>query len=49
MENQLEMSKANKTKAEKASDVAGRKHKGTPGGFFKKLMPWKKDKKTEST
>lgn len=48
MENKLEMNKENKPKTEKATDVAGRKEKGTPGGFFKKLMPWKKEKKTEA-
>lgn len=42
------MNKENKPKTEKASDVAGRKEKGTPGGFFKKLMPWKKEKKAET-
>lgn len=49
MENKLEMNKANKPKAEKATDVAGRKEKGTPGGFFKKLMFWKKDKAPATT
>ncbi|KAK4506189.1 hypothetical protein PRZ48_004154 [Zasmidium cellare] len=49
MENKLEVNKENKPKTEKATDVAGRKEKGTPGGFFKKLMPWKKEKKTETT
>ncbi|EMC96336.1 hypothetical protein BAUCODRAFT_147964 [Baudoinia panamericana UAMH 10762] len=42
MENSLEMNKANKVETTEASDVAGRKDKGTGTGRIEKLMPGKK-------
>ena len=47
MESKLEANKADKPTTKTAKDVAGREKKGTPGGFFKKLMFWKRDKKPE--
>jgi len=42
MENSLEMAKANKVDTTKASQVAGRKEKGTGTGLLDKLTPGKK-------
>ena len=39
MENELELAKANKTKAEQPEDVAGRKDKGSMTGLLEKLTP----------
>ena len=45
MENELEMQKANKTKAQTADEVGGRKGKGTGLGLLEKITP---DPKKES-
>ncbi|TKA65826.1 hypothetical protein B0A55_08880 [Friedmanniomyces simplex] len=42
MENSLEMNKANKVETKEASDVAGRKEKGSGTGLLEKLTPGKK-------
>ncbi|KAK4893262.1 hypothetical protein LTR27_008385 [Elasticomyces elasticus] len=42
MENSLEMNKANKVETTQASQVAGRKEKGTGTGLLDKLTPGKK-------
>ncbi|KAK3631499.1 hypothetical protein LTR56_016863 [Elasticomyces elasticus] len=42
MENSLEMNKANKVETTEASQVAGRKDKGTGTGLLDKLTPGKK-------
>lgn len=42
MENSLEMNKANKVETNDASEVAGRKGKGTGTGLLDKLTPGKK-------
>ena len=42
MENSLEMNKANKVETNDASEVAGRKGKGTGIGLLEKLTPGKK-------
>ena len=41
MENNLEMNKANKVETTEATDVAGRKGKGTGTGLLEKLIPGK--------
>lgn len=42
MENSLEANKANKVETKDASEVAGRKGKGTGTGLLDKLTPGKK-------
>ena len=39
MENELEMAKANKRKAETTADVAGREQKGSVTGWLEKVLP----------
>lgn len=46
MENELEMQKANKTKATKPEEVGGRKGKGTMTGLLEKITPDPRKKKT---
>ena len=41
MENELELNKANKPKAEKPEDIAGRKDKGSMTGLLEKITPGK--------
>ena len=48
MENELEMHKANKTKAQKPEDIAGRKEKGSMTGMLEKLIPDKTNTKLSS-
>ena len=45
MENELEMQKANKTKATQPEDVGGRKEKGSMTGLLEKLTPDNREKK----
>jgi len=42
MENRLEANKANKPETKDASEVAGRRGKGTGTGLLEKLIPDKK-------
>ena len=44
MENELELQKANKTKAQVPEDIAGRKDKGSMTGLLQKLTPDKSNK-----
>ena len=45
MENELEMQKANKTKAQSADEIGGRKGKGSMTGLLEKITPDPKKQK----